>query len=82
MRNILGFTCNSQYSTVYTCAKFQDYDINVDMSVAPTTIQKGNGDLFMVTFFITEPAAPFEFSVKQPLGYEVWGIRDTVLHLF
>lgn len=43
------------------------------MSVAPTTMKKGDASLFVVSAFITNPSASLEFAIYQPLGYSVSG---------
>ncbi len=40
-------------------------------ATSPHQIKKGDSDVILVTLLITEPAAPFKFTIKQPLGYDV-----------
>ncbi len=48
----------------------QVYENQVNLELAPTQINKGDSEAIIVTMYITEPAAAFEFTIKQPLGYE------------
>lgn len=47
------------------------YDSTVELTVAPTSLRKGDAGLFIVSAYVTHPSVYVEFGVFQPLGYNV-----------
>ena len=55
----------------YHLILFQVYDANIALVNPKDTLRKGDSAAFLVTAYVTEPTSDLEFSVFQPLGYNV-----------